>query len=263
MPSKIITLTTDFGLKDPYVAEMKAAILSIYSDPVIVDVTHEVEKFNIRAGAFMLASAAPYFPAGTIHVAVVDPSVGTQRRPIVIATKHGFFVGPDNGLLMLAAEAQGIVHMCEITSRRLMLPHISSTFHGRDVFAPVAAHLANGVDLEEFGPQITDAVKPQFTEVKRSHDSVSGEILYIDEFGNVITTLHAKDIAAFRGAMVQVEMPSHSQTMKVSGTYADAKLHEPLVLVGSHNYAEIALNQGSAAARFQLKVGDKVTLTRT
>lgn len=144
MPARIVTLTSDFGLKDPYAAEMKAAILSICPSAVTVDVTHLVDKFNVRAGAFMLASAAPYFPAGTIHVAVVDPGVGTQRRPIMIETEHSFFVGPDNGLLILAAEAQGIKRMWHIESRRFMLPHVSSTFHGRDIFAPAAAYLANG-----------------------------------------------------------------------------------------------------------------------
>src|SRR3989337_251787 len=129
---KIVSLTTDFGLRDPYVAEWKAAILGISANTVIVDVTHEVEKFNIRMGAYVLASAAPYFPKGTIHVAVVDPSVGTQRRPLLIQTGQGFFVGPDNGVLVLAAERQGIKSIHEITNQRLMLPHVSSTFHGRD-----------------------------------------------------------------------------------------------------------------------------------
>jgi len=146
--SRIITLTSDFGLKDSYGAEMKAAILGIRPDAVIVDVTHLVDKFNVRSGAFALASAAPHFPDGTVHVAVVDPTVGTQRRPIAIETKRGFFVGPDNGLLVLAAEAQSIMRIHEIDSRRFMLPHVSSTFHGRDIFAPAAAHLANGVAIE-------------------------------------------------------------------------------------------------------------------
>jgi S-adenosyl-L-methionine hydrolase (adenosine-forming) len=241
---------------------MKASILGICPTAVIVDVTHEVEKFNMRAGAFMLASAAPHFPYGTIHVVVVDPSVGTQRRPIVIQTKSGFFVGPDNGVLMLAAEAQGIVHIREITSRRLMLPHVSSTFHGRDIFAPAAAHLANGIGLEEFGPQITDILTPQFTKVTRDRDTVTGEVLHLDDFGNIITNIHARDINAFRGGMLQVELPLHTHQMKVSATYADVNLHEPIVLVGSHSYAEIALNQGNAAEKFQVKAGDKVTLTR-
>jgi S-adenosylmethionine hydrolase len=260
---KIITLTSDFGLRDPYAAEMKAAILGICPHAVIVDVTHIVEKFNMLEGAFVLASATPYFPDGSIHVAVVDPLVGTQRRPIIVETKRGFFVGPDNGILMLAAEAQGVVRAREITSRKLMLPHISGTFHGRDVFAPAAAHLAKGVSPEEFGPEITDPIVPQFTKVMRSHDTVSGEVLHVDGFGNIITNIPGANLASFRGSMVQVDLPNQKPQMKVIGTYADARLNEPLVLVGSHGYAEIAVNQGNAAERFQAKAGDKVTLTRT
>jgi len=259
---KIITLTSDFGLKDPYAAEMKAAILGICPDAVIVDVTHGVEKFNVREGAFVLASATPYFPDGSIHVAVVDPLVGTQRRSIIVETKHGFFVGPDNGVLMLAAEAQGVVRAREITSRRLMLPHISGTFHGRDIFAPAAAHLAKGVSPEEFGPEIADLIVPQFMKVMRSRDAVSGEVLHVDDFGNIITNILGTTLAEFRGVMVQVDLASQKLQMKFMGTYANAKLNEPLVLVGSHGFAEIGVNQGNAAERFQAEVGDKVTFAR-
>jgi S-adenosyl-L-methionine hydrolase (adenosine-forming) len=263
LTAKIVSLTSDFGLKDPYVAEMKAAILSICPSAIIVDLTHGVEKFNVREGAFMLAAAAPYFPKGTVHVAVVDPQVGTSRRPIIVETEQGFLVGPDNGLLVLAAEAQGVKQMGHIESRRLMLPHVSNTFHGRDIFAPVAAHLANGVPVEDFGPPITDFVKPEFTKVTRDKDVLAGEVLHVDDFGNIITNVHAKEISAFREAMVQVEFASQTpHPMKVSTTYADAKPHEPLALIGSHGYLEIALNQGNAAAKFSAKAGDKVTISR-
>jgi S-adenosylmethionine hydrolase len=257
-----VTLTTDFGLKDPYVAEMKAAILGICPAATIVDVTHLVEKFNVREGAFMLASAAPYFPEGTIHVAVVDPGVGTQRHPIIIHTKRGFFVGPDNGLMALAAEAQGVVHVRHIESRRLMLSHVSGTFHGRDIFAPAAAHLANGVPLAEFGPQLTEFVKPSFAKVSREKDTVVGEVLNVDDFGNIITNIPSKDTADFQG-LVQVELPHTFLELKLSQAYGNVKPQEPLVLVGSHGYLEIALNQGSAAAKFSAKVGDQVKLART
>ena len=143
-----------------------------------------------------------------------------------------------------------------------MLPHVSETFHGRDVFAPVAAHLANGLTPEEFGPQITDPVVPQFTKVTRNHDAVSGEVLHVDDFGNIITNIPGKDLTTFRGGMVQVSLSSQRQQMKVLGTYADARLNELLVLVGSHGYAEIAINQGNAAERFQAKAGDAIALTR-
>ena len=260
MPARIITLTTDFSLRDPYAAEMKAVILSICPSAVIVDVTHEVEKFNIRMGAYMLASAISNFPHGTVHVAVVDPGVGTKRRPIIVQTATGFFVGPDNGLLVLAAEAQGVKRIYEITSRRLMLPHISSTFHGRDIFAPAAAHLANGVPPEEFGPEISEMVRPLFAEVTRKEDTLVGEVLHVDSFGNITTNIHAKNIGGIRGRMLQVELPYNKLELKLSKTYAEAKPQEPIALIGSHDYLEIAVNQGNAAAKYQTKPGDKITL---
>jgi S-adenosyl-L-methionine hydrolase (adenosine-forming) len=263
MPARIVTLTSDFGLRDPYAAEMKAAILSICPSAVLVDVTHEVEKFDIREGAYALASAAPYFPEGTIHLAVVDPSVGTQRRALIVQTKRGFFVGPDNGLLLLAAEAQEIKRMYEITSRRLMLLHVSNTFHGRDIFAPAAAHLANGLSPEEFGPEVTELVKPEFTKVTREKGRVTGEVLHIDCFGNIITNIHAKDMHEFRQSILEVELPNHKLEMKLTRTYAEAKPQEYLALIGSHNYLEIAVNQGSAMAKLQAKTGDKITLSAT
>ena len=162
----MITLTSDFGLKDPYVAEMKGVILTINPKATLIDITHEVEKFNVRMAAFMLASAAPYFPKGTVHLAVVDPGVGTQRRAIIVQTKKGFFVGPDNGVLILAAQNQGIEHVYELANPKFMLPKVSSTFHGRDIFAPAAAHLDIGVQPSDFGPEIKDPVKPEFANQK-------------------------------------------------------------------------------------------------
>jgi S-adenosylmethionine hydrolase len=264
MSAKIVTLTTDFGLKDPYVAEMKATILSICPTAQIIDVTHEVKKFSIPTGAFMLASAAPYFPNGTIHVAVVDPGVGSTRRPVVIQTEGGFFVGPDNGLMMLAAEAQSIKQVREVRSRRFMLTHVSATFHGRDIFAPVAAHLANDVPIEEFGPPISDFVKPSFAQVFITADEAVGEVLHVDDFGNVITNIKAKDAEAFRGDIMQIQL-AHAQPLQVKKlykAYADGAPQEPLVLIGSHGYLEVAVNQGSAAAKFSLKVGDQVRLSK-
>jgi S-adenosylmethionine hydrolase len=162
---------------------------------------------------------------------------------------------------MLAAEAQGIKHVQEITSRRLMLLHVSNTFHGRDVFAPVAAHLANGVPLDEFGHRINDAEKPAFTEVTRENDTLKGEVMYVDGFGNIITNIHAKDIDHSEGHAVQVELRRHKLELRLTRTYAHAKLKEPLALIGSHGYLEIAVNQGNAATKFKAKSGDKIKLS--
>ena len=261
MSAKIVTLTTDFGLKDPYAAEMKAAILNICPTATIIDITHEIAKFNIRMGAFVLASAASYFPKGTIHVAVVDPGVGTRRRPILIETKQGFFVGPDNGLLILAAEKQGVEHVYELTNPQFMLPRVSSTFHGRDLFAPAAAHLANGVEPEKFGPEIRDVEKPEFAKVAEKAGVLVGEILHIDDFGNIITNISTEWITRLvvRG-WVKVELPTCKVKLKFCKAYGEAKPREPLALIGSHDYLEISVNQGSAAEKFGSKPGDRIAV---
>ena len=255
----MITLTSDFGLKDPYVAEMKGVILTINTQATIIDITHSVEKFNIRLGAFMLASAAPYFPKDTIHLAVIDPDVGTKRRAILIQTKKGFFVGPDNGVLMLAAQNQGIEHLYDISNPKFMLSKVSSTFHGRDVFAPTAAHLDKGIKPSEFGPEITKAVTPKFVSVERRNSSLIGEVWHIDDFGNIITNISQKDLPQKR--VVNIKLPGVFQNISFVKTYAQAKIHEPLALIGSHGFLEIALNQGNAAEKFHVKAGDKIEVS--
>jgi S-adenosylmethionine hydrolase len=262
MPRKIATLTTDFGLKDPYAAEMKAAILSICPNTAIVDITHEIAKFNTRMGAYVLASASPYFPKGSVHVAVVDPGVGTQRRPILIQTTQGFFVGPDNGILVLAAEKQGITRIHELANPRFMLPKVSNTFHGRDIFSPAAAHLLNGVKPDEFGPEIREAIKPEFANVTRRNGVLVGEVLHVDGFGNIITNINEKEAAQshLKGA-VSVELPDYTVELKLCKAYGEAEPKEPLALIGSHGFLEIALNQGNAAEKFKTKPGENVTIS--
>jgi S-adenosylmethionine hydrolase len=258
----MITLTTDFGLKDPYVAEMKAVIFGICPNAVIIDITHEIAKFNIRMGAYVLASAVPYFPENSIHVAVVDPGVGTRRRPIVIQTKQSFFVGPDNGLLVLATEKQGIMHIHELTNPRFMLPKVSHTFHGRDIFAPAAAHLMSGVKPEEFGPEIRKAVQPDFAKVTQRNGVLVGEVLHVDGFGNIITNINEREVAQSRVKdAVSVELPSCKLKLKLCEAYGETKPHEPLALIGSHGFLEIAINQGNAAKRFKTKAGDRVAIS--
>jgi S-adenosylmethionine hydrolase len=252
----MITLTTDFGLKDPYVAEMKGAILTINPKATIVDVSHGVDRFSVRMGAFLLASAAPYFPEGTVHVAVVDPGVGTERRAIVVQTKRGYFVGPDNGVLMLAAQAEGIKHVYQLTNPKFMLPQVSSTFHGRDIFAPAAAYLDKGTAAKEFGPEITGATAPKFAAVERKGDVLIGEVLHVDGFGNVITNINQKEISQTKDAKINL----HHVTLQLplAKTYAQAKPKEPLALVGSHGFLELALNQGSFAEKYRVNAGDKI-----
>jgi S-adenosylmethionine hydrolase len=252
----MITLTTDFGLKDSYVAEMKGVILSINPKANIIDLTHDVEKFNTIMGAFILASAAPYFPKGTIYLAVVDPRVGTERRAILVQTKEGLFVGPDNGLLMLAAQTQGIEHIYELTNKNYMLQNISNTFHGRDIFAPVAAHLDKGVAPSKFGQEITDANAPNFTSVDRKNNVLIGETLHVDGFGNIITNINQKELS--QAKTVKVNLHHVSLQLALAKTYAQAKPQEPIALIGSHGFLEIALNQASFAEKYRVRAGDRI-----
>jgi S-adenosyl-L-methionine hydrolase (adenosine-forming) len=264
MSNRIITLTTDFGLRDPYVAEMKGIILKVHPNAKLIDITHEIEKFNIRMGAYIFCCAAEHFPEGTIHVVVVDPTVGTKRRPILVETKKGFFIGPDNGVLSLAAVKAGILNCYEITNPHFMLPKVSNTFHGRDIFAPAAAYLANGVDVKEFGRQINEITKPRFTKVISREGELLGEILHLDGFGNVITNIAAAQIERLgMSSYLQIKTSGQEIRVKLCQTYGEAKLGDPLALIGSHGYLEIAVNQGSAFGRFRTKLGDKITVTRT
>lgn len=262
MARPIITLTTDFGLKDPYVAEMKAVILSISPNATIVDVTHEIDKFDVRMGAYVLASASRYFPNRTIHVAVVDPGVGTKRRPIIVQTEQASYVGPDNGLLVLAAINQGIKHIYEISNRKLMLSKISATFHGRDVFAPAAAHLTRGISAANFGLEIREISTPDFTRIVRRKNTIVGEVIHVDGFGNIITNLGKKELESMKiKHTANIKLKKTRLKLNFCKAYAEAKKHKPLALLGSHNFLEISINQGNAAELFKIKSGDKVTVS--
>jgi len=257
----MISLTTDFGLKDPYVAEMKGIILTINSNAALIDVTHSVDKFSVRMGAFVLMSAASYFPRGTTHLAIVDPGVGTERRAIVVQTERDFFVGPDNGVLILAAQSQGIEQIYEITNPKFMLPKVSSTFQGRDIFAPAAAHLDMDVEPSEFGAKITDAVTPQFNTVERKNSYLIGEVLHVDGFGNIITNINEHELTQSKN--VNMKLPKATLEVVLGKTYAETKPQQPLALVGSHGFLEIALNRGNAAEKFHVKTGDKIEVRPT
>jgi len=260
----LVTLLSDFGLKDPYVAEMKAVVSTISPEARIVDISHSIDKFDIRMGAFVLASARRYFPKGTIHVAVVDPSVGTKRRALLVETKRAFYVGPDNGLLMLAAQKEGIRHVYSITNPKLMLPSVASTFHGRDVFAPAAAYLANGTAPTEFGPEISDFMVPRFAKPVLKTDGLVGEVLHIDDFGNIITNIMSKDLEKIRVKpknLLSIKMKKRSWKIRFCTAYGDVATKTVLVLIGSHDFLEIAVNQGNASKKFNVKVSDAVAVS--
>lgn len=258
----IITLTTDFGLKDPYVAEMKAVILNLSPNVEVVDISHQIEKFSVKMGAYVLSSVALYFPKGTIHVAVVDPGVGTERQPILIQTENGYLIGPDNGVLALTVRnTAGRKRVRRIVNKKLMMSNVSNTFHGRDIFAPAAAHLANGVSPDEFGPEISQIVTPGFAKIVRRKGMLVGEVIYIDDFGNIITSFGEEEIGFMKSERtIDLKLKNARLRLKFCKTYGEADLKEPMALIGSHNFLEISINQGNAAKVFKIKSGDKITL---
>jgi S-adenosylmethionine hydrolase len=243
---KIITLLTDFG--SFYPAQMKGVILAKLKDKTVtfVDIAHDISPQDVRAGAFALLSSARYFPSGTIHVAVVDPGVGTERLGLVVESGGQLFVGPDNGLLLPAAKSLGSPQAYKIARRF----ETSNTFHGRDVFAPVAALLALGEKPESFGPKARPKAL-SFGEPKRTDSGIEATVIYTDRFGNLI--LNMQKLPAFEISLKGIKL-------KKVRTYAEGRRIEPLITLGSHGFAEIAVNQGSAAEAFCLKAGDRIEL---
>lgn len=259
----LITLLSDFGLKDPYVAEMKAVIVTICPNARIIDISHMIEEFNVRMGAFVLASAAPYFPERTIHVTVVDPGVGTKRRALLVQTNRAFYIGPDNGVLMLAAKKSQIRHVFTLSNPEFMLPAVSATFHGRDVFAPAAGYLASGESPEKFGPEIEDYIVPSFAQPGLRAKHLVGEIMHIDNFGNVITNVSTDDLvkgSIKMGERLVIRHKNKSYYANLSIAYGYAEPRSLLALIGSHGFLEIAVNQGNASRKLRMKTGDALTL---
>jgi S-adenosylmethionine hydrolase len=251
MPAPILTLTTDFGLSDHYVGVMKGVILGICPNAQIVDISHQVSSYAIGEGAFTIAQAHRYFPAGTVHVVVVDPGVGSPRRPIVVEAARQLFVGPDNGVFgMIFARHEHTVRL--IQNRQYFRELVSHTFHGRDIFAPVGAHLAAGVAPSLIGEILGSYVRLSF-ENPRQIDARrwEGEILKVDHFGNVITNFLADDFPALEEFAV-----GGAKARRLVGSYAEAADGELVVIAGSSGYLELSMNQGSAGERIGCRAGD-------
>lgn len=254
----IVTLLTDFGSRDAYVSQVKAVILSECPNVTLIDISHEVKKFSIREGAFLLASATPYFPKGTIHLAVVDPGVGGVRRGLVIESRNALYVGPDNGLLSLAANRDGVVNAYCIESR-FARPSLTSVFHGRDLFAPVAGKLASGMAPNMVGEKTSRYAHIDLPQAKAEGDRIQCEVIHIDEFGNVITNVTSDALEKF-SADVRVVFRGRSRLAKHSRAYTDAGIGELVALVGSHGFLELGINQGNAALKLGARVGDKLKM---
>ncbi len=274
MPRPVITLTTDFGLKDGYVAAMRGVILRINPDAEIVDVTHDISPQDIASAAFVLGAAYSYFPEHSIHVAVVDPDVGTSRRALVLRTPKGVFVAPDNGLLTYVlkdyrakTEGQaGFMEPCSVTApsgcdafsltnSSYWLSQVSSTFHGRDIFAPVAAHLSLGEQPEKMGVAVAELTCLNIPDPKVKDKLMVGKVIHVDRFGNLITNIENK---ALLGKKAVVEIKNKT-IVGIAHTYASKR--GLAAILGSHGYLEIAVANGSAAEVLKARVGEEVRVT--
>ena len=253
----LITLTTDFGLRDPYVAAMKGVMYGISRELCVVDLSHEIPPQDVLDGALFLAGALPYFPKGTIHVVVVDPGVGTDRRPIALSAGDQILICPDNGLPTLFLREHPLQEARVITNRRLIRETVSPTFHGRDVFAPAAAHLACGAPMEQLGKETDTIVTLDLPRPRKEGGRLEGEILHTDRFGNLVTNIHQSMLAEATPSVVRA---GRHRLGCICQTYAEVSPGSPVALFGSTGYLEIAVNGGSAHAALHLRKGDPVSI---
>ena len=260
--SSIVTLTTDFGTRDPFVGAMKGVMLSIHPDVRIVDIAHEILPHDIVEAAFVLRNSCPYFPAGTIHVAVVDPGVGSERKAIIVETERYCFVGPDNGLFGWLDGTGTIRRVVAITNRDLMRPEVSATFHGRDVFAPAAAHLTKGVAVSEFGPEVSDWVRLELPKPKIEGARLLGRVVRVDRFGNAITNVSREAFRTFVGEDAFEIGAGAVRLREIVRSYASVSDGEPLALFGSSGCLELSVSGGRASDVLGLTKNDTVWALR-
>jgi S-adenosylmethionine hydrolase len=256
----IITLTTDFGTSDHLVGSMKGVILNINPATRIVDINHGVAPYDILDGALSIASTYKYFPPRTIHVIVVDPGVGTERRPLLVSAEKQYFVAPDNGVLSLIYEHESCT-VRHISAEHYFLNPVSPTFHGRDIFAPTAAWLGKAFQTEAFGEEITDYVRFSMPKAKPSGLAIKGVVLRVDAFGNLMTNLTAEDVPAAMAASGEIKLAVNGKEIrKFVRTFGLGGPGEPVALFGSAGYLEIAVNRGHAARTLGANRGAEVTL---
>jgi S-adenosylmethionine hydrolase len=261
MKKTVITLLTDFGTKDHYVAAMKGTILTINPKCTLIDITHHVDPHDIKEGAFILGNAYSTFPKGTIHLSIVDPGVGGPRKPVLIVTTNYFFVGPDNGLFTLALKREKVKKVVALTNPKFFLSHMSTTFNGRDLFAPVAAYISLGVKPGAFGPVFDSWVELDFGKPRVIGGKLIGEILHIDAFGNLVSNIDEKELFHF--------VKSHSFVIRIGKKaiqglkkgYWEGKRNEPIGLIGSGGFLEISVREGNAQKMLKVREGDQIVVS--
>ncbi|MEM0440674.1 MAG: SAM-dependent chlorinase/fluorinase [Candidatus Caldarchaeum sp.] len=261
MKNFVVALLTDYGTKDTYVAEVKAAILKHSTNVVFVDISHEIHPYDILEGAFLLMHAAKTFPPNTIFIAVVDPTVGTEREATVIFTKTGkIFIGPDNGLMFPAAEKEEITDIFKILVEKI--PDVSATFHGRDVFAFIAGHIVAGKDFSTYVEAKKKLAQLSIPKPNILHNSAEAVVLHVDRFGNAITNVKGSLPPEWREIDVMIKGIHISRVRKVR-TYGEASVGETVIVVGGTGYTELAINQGNAAQRYGIAPGDRIVFLKS
>jgi S-adenosylmethionine hydrolase len=258
MKNSIITLLTDFGTKDHYVASMKGVILSINPRCLLIDITHQVSPHDIREGAFILANAYSHFPKGTIHLAVVDPGVGGTRRPLLLVTQNYFFVGPDNGLFTMISWKESVDEIIALDNRKYHLSKVSTTFHGRDIFAPVAAHLSMGVKPDALGHKIDALSRLGFEGPFVKEGRLLGEILHVDTFGSLVSNIAEGRFFQFIRGRPFVIRAGRKTIRGLKKGYWEGKKDEPVALFGSGGLLEISVREGNAQKVLKMKRGDPI-----
>lgn len=263
-PSGIITLITDFGTRDAYAGAMKGAMLSVNDHARIADITHDVPPHDVFEAAWVLLCSYAYFPPGTVHCVVVDPGVGGARRAIAARAGAHYLAGPDNGVLSWALADAGRGEVVELTDRRYFRPRVSGTFHGRDVFAPVAAHLSRGVPLEALGRPVRDPVTLPSPAPLIDAEAITGQVIHVDRFGNLVTNIDDGLLCEWAaGDMSSLTIECGGRDVSsVQETYASAEPGAILALIGSAGRLEIAMREGSAAAELTLTRSARVVVRR-
>jgi S-adenosyl-L-methionine hydrolase (adenosine-forming) len=258
---QIISVTTDFGENDHFVGVMKGVILSINPEALIVDINHQVNSYDIFDGAYSLGQSYHYFPPGAIHLVVVDPGVGSERRPIIVQSKNYKFVAPDNGVLSLVYEREERVEVRHVTADHFFLKPVSNTFHGRDIFAPLAAWLSRGMEPEKFGGILTDYARFTSLRPKRVNDTaLKGVAIKVDKFGNIVTNFRAEDIPELFGENpppFRITINGHEIT-QITESFSGGQPSELFAIVGSSGFLEISTNRGSAARALHVNRGAEV-----
>lgn len=263
MTNSIITLTTDYGNDDHLVGALKGVILKINPDVTIVDITHRVAPFDLLDGALTIAGAYSYFPPRTIHIVVVDPGVGTERRPLIVSGQNQYFIAPDNGVLSLVYEREENFVVRHANAEHYYLQPVSKTFHGRDIFAPVAAWLSKGTQTASMGEEITDFKRFAHPQPKEAEGGLKGLVLKVDAFGNLITNFRAEHLpsAGENGGAIKLQVGANAVTRLVE-TFAQGNAGEPIAYFGSSGYLEIAVNKANASRTLNVGRGGAVILSK-